>query len=522
MSDYLIEMKSICKEFPGSVQANDKCELQIREGEIHSIVGENGAGKSTLMNVLFGLHQPDKGTIFYKNHPVQITDPRIAKNLGIEMVHQHFMLVPSFTVLQNITLGYEPKTGPFINRQEAGSEVKAICSRYSLELPFHKKVKDLSIGLQQRVEIVKALYREAEILVLDEPTAALIPQEADELFRICFEMVKQQKTILFISHKLKEVMKISDRITIMRKGKTLQTLNKDDTDENHLAGMIIGKDRKLNFAETIVREDGEHARTAAHLKTDKKILEVEGLKVIGLFDREVVKDISLHIRRAEILGIAGVEGNGQRELLDALAGLVPAAAGTVSLNGADITSASVPKRREMGLRYIPEDRLKTGLCLDAAIYENLYIDRSDRRRFIDSFGFVDWRDSVTASGKQIETYRIAVTNAKQKVGTLSGGNMQKVVAARELSASPECLIVAHPTRGVDIGSADFIYQKLIASKNNGAAVLLVSADLDELFLLSDRILVMYEGRINAEFYPNEIDTTKIGLYMTGAHGEKME
>ncbi len=522
MYTHIIEMKSIRKAFPGNVVANDDCFLAVKEGEIHAVIGENGAGKSTLMNILFGLHRPDEGTIVFKGHPTDIPDPRAAKRFGIEMVHQHFMLVPSFTVLQNITLGYELRKGIFVDTKKARKSISRICEQYGLILPLDEKVKNLPIGIQQRVEIVKALYKEAEILILDEPTAVLIPQETDELFRVCLELVRNKKTILFISHKLKEVMRISDRITVMRKGRTIISLNTSDTNEKELARLIIGENQRLRFAERIVQEDTQESEEGGRRTSGELVLEVKDLTIHGIHNRIVVDNVTLSVRSGEILGIAGVEGNGQTELLNAVAGIIPHSHGEILLDGKRVNRSPIQKRRFLGLRFVPEDRMKTGLCLGASISENLFIDYNDRSRYIKHAGCIDWRSINADSEKRITDYRIAVQSPKHKAGTLSGGNMQKVVMARELTSSHRCLVVAHPTRGVDIGSADFIYQKLVEAKEAGVAVLLVSADLDELFLLSDRLIVMYEGRITAEFSAGEIDSHTIGLYMTGAKQRKAD
>jgi simple sugar transport system ATP-binding protein len=523
MTDSIIQLTSICKTFPGGVKANDSCSLEVKEGEIHAIVGENGAGKTTLMNILFGLYQPDSGSVNFRGKEVVVSNPRIAKGLGIEMVHQHFMLVPSFTVLQNIILGYEPRKHMFIDTRKAKNDVNAICKKYGLKLPLDEKVSSLSVGIQQRVEIVKALFRKAEVLILDEPTAVLIPQEADELFRICFEMVKNNKTILFISHKLKEVMKIADRITVMRRGAVVADINKSETNEKELARLIIGEERTLKFAEKVVKEDVETEGADQGKEERRIVLDVKGLTVRGHKDLTALEDVSFSVHSGEVLGVAGVEGNGQSELLDALAGLVPAERGDIRFHGKSIIRESIHERRSRGLRYIPADRMSTGLCLSATIGENLLIDFSDRRDFSGRAGIINWNRALAAKQRIVEEYYITAPSSRSLVNTLSGGNMQKVVTARELSSKHSCLVIAHPTRGIDIGSADFIYRKIMDAKQEGAAILLVSADLDELFLLSDRLLVLYEGRITAEFGAGAIGPEQIGMYMTGAaEGEGYE
>jgi ABC-type uncharacterized transport system ATPase subunit len=512
-----IEMRSIRKVFPGPVIANDGCNLEVASGEIHAIIGENGAGKSTLMNILCGLSQPDDGEILVRTARVSFQSPRAAKSLGIEMVHQHFALVPSFTVMENSVLGYEPRSLVFYDRSQARRDIEAICERFHLEIPLNEKVKDLPVGAQQKVEIMKAIYRKAEVLILDEPTAVLTPQETDELFRICEEMVRNQKTILFISHKLKEVMRISDRVTVMRKGKTIATMNAGDTNENELAKLIIGQDRHLVMAERILTEDTQREDRERRSIAAERVLEIRNLVVQSRAGRTAVNNLDLSVASGEILGIAGVEGNGQTELMEAIAGILPATVGEILLRGRSIRRDTIRTRRGKGIRYVPEDRLRTGLCLDASITENLSIDRGDRAGYMSRAGFIDWKKAGRIAEKTIADYSIAAPGGKTKARHLSGGNMQKVVAARELSARSRCLLVSHPTRGIDIGTADFIYTKIMDAKARGTAILLVSADLEEIFLLSDRIAVLYEGRINGEFLPGAVTPEELGLAMTGAH-----
>ena len=500
----ILRLEHIYKTFAGGVEANKDASLTVNQGEIHAIVGENGAGKSTLMNILYGVHQADSGKIFINQQEVSITNPREAKALGIGMVHQHFMLVPSFTVLQNVILGYEPqKQLVFVDVKAAEHKVQEICDRYHLDVPLHSLVKDISVGIQQRVEIIKAIYRGAEILILDEPTAVLTPLEVQDLFKMCREMVKRDKTILFISHKLKEVLALSDRVTVMRNGETLQTLHTKQTNESELARLIVGRDRIWRIG---------NRKEIAEKPT---VLEVKNLFVRNTRDTLAVKDVSFQVKAGEILGVAGVEGNGQSELMEALTGLAPVEAGDVLFNGSSLIHKSTAQMRAMGIRHIPEDRLKTGASLKATIKENFIIDRTDRQAFVSTAGFLDWKNIGTHSQKLIDHFGVVAQGPDTLVGNLSGGNMQKIVVARELSSKHSCLLVLHPTRGLDIGASEFIYQQLLTSRDEMNAVLMVSADLDELFLLSDRILVIYEGSVAGEFLPHAVTPEEVGLYMTG-------
>jgi general nucleoside transport system ATP-binding protein len=501
----IIRLEHIYKTFPGGVTANKDANLNVMQGEIHAIVGENGAGKSTLMNILYGVHQPDSGNIFINQQQTDIANPREAKKLGIGMVHQHFMLVPSFTVLENVILGYEPKnSGVFVDKHQAEQKVQAICDRYRLDIPLHSLVKDISVGIQQRVEIIKAIYRGAEILILDEPTAVLTPLEVEDLFQICREMVKKDKTILFISHKLKEVLELSDRVTVMHSGKTLQTLHTKNTNESDLARLIVGRDR--------IWRVGKRKKI-----TDNPIvMEVSNLFVRNSKNALAVKNMSFQVKAGEILGVAGVEGNGQTELMEALTGLAPIQSGEILFKGNSLMHSSTAQMRAMGIRHIPEDRMATGASLQASIKENLIIDNDDRKPFISPTGFLNWENIQTHSQNLIDQFGIIAQGPDTIVGNLSGGNLQKVVVAREISGAHTCLLVSHPTRGLDIGASEFIYEQLLASRDDMKAVMMISADLDEIFLLSDRILVIYEGSVVAEFLPNTVTPEELGLYMTGA------
>ncbi len=505
MTETLLRLEKISKAFEGGVQANRNASLVVKKGEIHAIVGENGAGKSTLMNILYGVLQPDSGKIFINDKEVTITSAREAKRLGIGMVHQHFMLVPSFTVLQNVILGYEPKQNlVFVDNKKAEKKVREICEHYNLNIPLHSITKDVSVGIQQRIEIIKAIYRGAEILILDEPTAVLTPFEAEELFKICREMVEKDKTILFISHKLKEVLSLSNKITIMRKGETTKTLDTKETTEPELARLIVGRDQLWTVGKKKISSD------------QKVVLEANHVSIHNTAASYRIKNISFQVKSGEIVGIAGVEGNGQSELMEALAGLTSFDEGDVLFNGSSIINKPTSQLRAMGIRLIPEDRINTGSSIKATIKENLIIDKNDCAPFLSKMDMMNWKEIDNHSKKLIKKFNIVAQGPDTTVGTLSGGNLQKVVVARELSGKHSCLLVLQPARGLDIGASEFIYKQLLAARDEGNAILLVSADLDELFLLCDRILVIYEGEIVADFIPDKVTPEEVGLYMTGA------
>jgi general nucleoside transport system ATP-binding protein len=501
----ILQMENINKTFPGGVAANQDANLTVMKGEIHAIVGENGAGKSTLMSILYGGNQPDSGRILMNSEEVSIPNPRVSKKYGIGMVHQHFMLVPTFTVLENIILGYEPKKNAvFVDTKEAERKVMEICDRYHLNVPLHCLVEDVSVGVRERVEIIKAIYRGAEILILDEPTAVLTPLEVEDLFKICREMVNKDKTILFISHKLKEVLSLSDRVTVMRSGRTMETIDTSQTNETDLACLIVGRERLWQVG------------ARKEITEKPTIMEVKNLSVLNAQHSLAVKNVSFEVKAGEILGVAGVEGNGQTELMQALAGLVPVEEGDMIYNGESLLKSSTAQMRADGIRHIPEDRMTTGASLQASIKENLIIDSSDRKPFLSTAGFLDWKKVWAHTSELIDSYGVVAQGPDTIVGNLSGGNIQKVVVARELSGRHSCLLVLHPTRGLDIGAAEFIYRQILASRDQMKAVLLVTADLDELFLLSDRILVLYEGSVVGEFLPDAVSPEELGLYMTGA------
>ncbi len=510
MSDYVIEMLNITKEFPG-IKANDNITLQLRKGEVHALLGENGAGKSTLMSVLFGLYQPESGTIKKDGQVVEIKNPNDATALHIGMVHQHFKLVECFTVLDNIILGCEPCKHGFINRKEARKKVVELSERYGLKVDPDAKIEDISVGMQQRVEILKMLYRENEILIFDEPTAVLTPQEIDELMEIMRNFTREGKSILFITHKLAEIMAVADRCTVLRKGKCTGTVDIKDTNAQELSRMMVGRDVQLT-----VSKQESHPGDA--------ILKVDGLTVPSkIHKNDAVKNASLEVRSGEIVCLAGIEGNGQTEFVYAVTGLEKPTSGTVTLMGHDITSASIRTRSKTGMSHIPEDRHKHGLVLDYTLEENMVLQRYWEPQF-QNHGVIR-RDAVREyANRLIEEYDVrSGQGAVTTVRSMSGGNQQKAIIARELDKNPELLVAVQPTRGLDVGAIENIHRQLVAQRDAGKAVLLVSLELDEVMNLSDRILVMYEGEIVGEFNPKTTDVQTLGLYMSGAkRGHKFE
>ncbi len=506
---YVIEMLHITKEFPG-IKANDDITLQLRKGEIHALLGENGAGKSTLMSVLFGLYQPDAGVIKMDGREVQINDPNDATALHIGMVHQHFKLVEVFTVLDNIILGAEDTTLGFLRKKEARRKVRALSERYGLRVDLDAKVEDITVGMQQRVEILKMLYRDNEVLIFDEPTAVLTPQEIEELIQIMRNLTREGKSILFISHKLNEIMEASDRVTVLRKGKYVGTVNTADTTQEELSRMMVGRPVQL-----VVQKGPAHP--------GEPVLEVNNLRVRSkLYHRDAVKGASFVAREGEILCIAGIDGNGQTELVHALTGLDKASGGSVILCGHDITTAPIRKRSEDGMSHIPEDRHKHGLVLDFTLEQNLVLQRYYEPRF-QNHGFIRF-DAVREYARElIEQYDVRsgqgpVTPAR----SMSGGNQQKAIVAREIDRNLPLIVAVQPTRGLDVGAIEYIHSQLVAQRDAGKAVLLISLELDEVMNLSDRILVMYEGEIVGEFDPKAVSVEELGLYMAGARRQSKE
>ena len=504
--DYAIEMLNITKDFPG-IRANDNITLQLKQGEIHALLGENGAGKSTLMSILFGLYQPDMGEIRIKGKPVKINNPNDANKYAIGMVHQHFKLVHNFTVLENIILGVEDTSGGILKKDAARKKVLELSERYHLNVDPDALISDITVGMQQRVEILKMLYRDNDILIFDEPTAVLTPQEIDELMKIMKNMIQEGKSIIFITHKLNEIKAVADRCTIIRKGVYIDTVNVADKTANELSEMMVG--RKVNF--TV--DKGEQ-----HLKDT--ILKVENLTVNPKHQeghhKELVKDVSFEVKGGEIVCIAGIDGNGQSELVYALSGMIPISQGKISLNGKDITHHSIRKRSLEGMAHIPEDRHKHGLVLEYTLAQNLilknYFDSKHQKH-----GFIDFKVMSKEANELIENFDIRSGQGENSiVRGMSGGNQQKAIIAREISSQSDLLIAVQPTRGLDVGAIEYIHQKLIEQRNEGKGVLLVSLELDEVMNVSDRILVMYEGEIVADLKPNEVSIQELGLYMAGA------
>ena len=502
-SEYIIEMLGIRKEFPGIV-ANDNITLQLRKGEIHALLGENGAGKSTLMSVLFGLYQPEAGVIKKNGEIVKINNPNDATALNIGMVHQHFKLVDVFTVLDNIILGAEDTKGGFLQRKAARAKVQALSEKYKLHVDLDAKVEDISVGMQQRTEILKMLYRDNEILIFDEPTAVLTPQEIDELMLIMRGFAAEGKSILFITHKLNEIMAVADRCSVLRKGKYIGTVDIKDTDKQALSNMMVGRPVQLQ----VQKDDPNPTDT---------ILSVQHLTVPSKTSKkDAVKDVSFEVRAGEIVCIAGIDGNGQSELVYGLTGLEKITAGTVTLNGQDISKASIRKRSDSGMSHIPEDRHKHGLVLDDTLENNIVLHSFQEPRF-QKYGFIK-KDAIREYAEKI----ISQHDVRSGQGPLtisrsmSGGNQQKAIIGRELDRGNPLLIAVQPTRGLDVGAIENVHAQLVAQRDSGKAVLLVSLELDEVMNVSDRILVMYEGEIVGELDPKNTTVQELGLYMAGA------
>ncbi|UTR09124.1 ABC transporter ATP-binding protein [Evansella sp. LMS18] len=508
--EYVIEMNNIRKEFPGIV-ANDNITLQVKQGEIHALLGENGAGKSTLMNVLFGLYQPEKGEIKVRGEKVEITDPNVANDLGIGMVHQHFMLIEKFTVTENIILGSEPLKGTSIDIRKAEKEVQEISDRYGLRVDPKAKIEDISVGMQQRVEILKTLYRGAEILIFDEPTAALTPQEIKELINIMKSLIKEGKSIILITHKLKEIMAVCDRCTVIRRGKGIGTVNVADTNESKLAAMMVG--REVSFE--VEKTDAAPGETVLSIK-DLEVQDIRGVKALN--------KLNLDVKAGEVVGVAGVEGNGQTELIEAITGLRESSGGTITLSGTDITKFKPRKVTESGIGHIPQDRHKHGLVLDFTIGENILLQTYYQDPYSRS-GVLNYQKMYDKARKLIEEYDVRTPNERTPARALSGGNQQKAIIAREVDRSPDLLVAAQPTRGLDVGAIEFIHRKLIEERDKGRGVLLISLELDEVLNVSDRIAVIYEGEIVAIVNAKETNEQELGLLMAGGTreaGEKHE
>jgi ABC-type uncharacterized transport system ATPase subunit len=495
----LLELKGITKRFPGVV-ANDRVDFDLRRGEVHALLGENGAGKSTLMNTLYGLYHPDEGEIRLNGKPVRIGSPSDAIELGIGMVHQHFMLIPVMTVAENIVLAIEPRNGPFLDLGTAEERVRDLSQRYGLAVEPGARIGRISVGQQQRVEILKALYRGAEILILDEPTAVLTPQEARELFEIVRSLTEQGKAIIFITHKLNEVLDIADRITVLRQGKRIDTVPREGATQEGLARLMVGR-------EVVLRVDKTPADPG------EPLLEVEDLSVFDNRDLEAVRSVSFQVRAGEIVGLAGVDGNGQTELIDALTGLRSPAAGRILVAKKDVTHASARESLDLGVGHIPEDRQVRGLVLEFSLAENLALH--DFRKEPDSKrGWLYPKRLIERAALLLKEFDVRGGKPQTLAAALSGGNQQKVVVAREVSRDPRVLVAAQPTRGLDVGAIEFVHNRLVQERDEGRAILLVSLELEEILSLSDRILVIYEGRIVGEYGPN-VSEEELGIAMTG-------
>ncbi len=501
-SPYIIEMLHITKDFPG-IRANDDITLQLRKGEIHALLGENGAGKSTLMSILFGLYQPESGQIKKDGQKVRIDNPNDANQLGIGMVHQHFKLVENFTVLENIILGVETVQRGVLKMDDARRRVVQLSAQYGLMVDPDKKIEDVTVGMQQRVEILKMLYRNNEVLIFDEPTAVLTPQEIDELMKIMQGLRAEGKSILFITHKLNEIKAVADRCTVLRKGQYIGTVDVRDTSAEQLSEMMVG--RKVEFV-----VDKTPARPGA------AVLEVKGLTLSSRESgKRLLSDVSLSVRKGEIVCVAGIDGNGQSELVYALTGLMKPDAGAVTFNGADVTHASIRHRNDMGLSHIPEDRHKYGLVLDYSLAENMILKSYHKPQF-QSNGFIKFDEMRRYTDALIDAFDIrSGQGGVTKARSMSGGNQQKAIVARELSLNPDLLIAVQPARGLDVGAIEYIHKRIIRARDEGKAVLLISLELDEVMNVPDRILVMFEGEIVAELDPKETTVQELGLYMAG-------
>jgi simple sugar transport system ATP-binding protein len=496
----IIRMENIVKTFPG-VLANDKISLEVEKGEIHCLLGENGAGKSTLMNILYGLTSCDSGEIYIKDQLFDFSGPRDAIASGIGMVHQHFMLIPVFTVMENLILGNEPVKGPKIDKIKSEKILADISGKYGMNMNLHAYVKDISVGMQQRVEILKLLYRGADIMIFDEPTAILTPQEILELYKVMESLRERGKTIIFITHKLKEVMEISDRVTVLRDGRVINKIKTESTNTRELARMMVG--REVLFS----------------TRRPEKIPGAEVLRVEDIYAKDkrgqkALKGLSLNVKAGEIVGIAGVDGNGQSELVEVLTGLRRTDSGSIRIEETEMAHRNAGKFLDAGTAHIPDDRLLRGLILDFPLYENMLLGFQDQKPFTRGI-FIDFNKVREWSKGLVEAFDVRVPNVNVSAGSLSGGNQQKAVLAREFARDPKLLIASQPTRGLDVGAIEFVHERIMEARQNGKAVLLVSLDLSEIMNLSDRILVIYEGKIISEFLSGEAADTEIGYMMAG-------
>ena len=498
----IISMVNITKVFPGIV-ANDQINLELKKGEIHALLGENGAGKSTLMSVLFGLYTPESGQIKKYGSVINIKNPNDANRYGIGMVHQHFKLVEVFTVLDNILLGTEPMNGLFINRQLARKEIIQLSNQYKLAIDVDAKIEDISVGMQQRVEILKMLYRKNEILIFDEPTAVLTPQEIEELIKILHDLKNEGKSILFISHKLNEIMAVSDRVTVLRKGKSVGTLWTKETNPSALSNLMVGREISFEVEK-------------ASIPVGETALEVRDLTYLSPRTKKaVVNHLSFSVRKGEIVGLAGIEGNGQSELAYLIAGLLQANSGKILLKGTDVTHQSVRSRNDLGLAHIPEDRHKYGLILDHPLYQNLLLKKYHREPF-QKKGIIQKRKWLTLASSLIQKFDVrSGTGIHSLTRSLSGGNQQKTIIAREIDSNADVMLAVQLTRGLDVGAIEYIHSQILNQREQGKAILLISLELEEILKMSDRILVIFEGKIVAELMPKETSKESIGLYMSG-------
>ncbi len=503
MENYIVEMLNITKEFPGVI-ANDNITLKLKKGEIHALLGENGAGKSTLMSVLFGLYQAEKGEIRKNGEKVKINSPNDANALGIGMVHQHFKLVEVFTVLENIILGVEPVENGLLEMEESRGKIVELSEQYGLRISPDSLIEDISVGMQQRVEILKMLYRDNEILIFDEPTAVLTPQEIKELLQIMKDLAAEGKSILFITHKLNEIMDVADRCTVLRKGKYIGTVDIESTTKEELSRMMVGRDISFD----VDKEDREPGDV---------ILSIKNMTVASKTHKNnAVRDVSLEVRAGEIVCIAGIDGNGQSEFVYGLTGLEKLVSGSIELRGKDISSASIRERSESGMSHIPEDRHKHGLVLDYKLEENLILQRYWQPKFQKNY-FLKFNEMRKYAEDLIERFDIRSGQGPTTLArSMSGGNQQKAIIAREIDKKHELLVAVQPTRGLDVGAIEYIHSQLVESRDAGKAVLLISLELDEVMNVSDRILVIYEGEIVGELDPKETTTQELGLYMAGA------
>ncbi len=503
----VLELRGITKRFPG-VLANDHVDFTLEEGEIHALLGENGAGKTTLMNILYGLYTPDEGEIYVRGKKAEIHSPADAIDMGIGMVHQHFMLVPVMTVTENIVLGAEPtRFGPFLNLREAAERIRELSRTYGLEVDPDAYIRELPVGVQQRVEILKLLYRKADILILDEPTAVLTPQEVEELFEVIRSLVARGNSVIFITHKLKEVMTIADRVTVLRQGRVVGTTTPAETNEQELAAMMVGREVSL-VVDKAPAQPGD------------VVLTVEDLHVLDDRGEPAVRGVSLEVRAGEILGIAGVQGNGQTELVEAITGLRPPLHGHIRIKGMETTWATPRRFFETGAAHVPEDRQRDGLVLSYPVRDNLVLNTYYKPPF--AMGFLIKEKPIEENATRlVQEFDIRTPDIYTPVSNLSGGNQQKVIVAREFSRPIDLLVASQPTRGLDVGSIEYIHRRLVEKRDQGCAVLLVSSELDEIMALSDRIAVMYEGQIMAVLPAEATTREQLGLLMAGVRPETL-